>query len=240
MHSAVEKTVNEEGSVMADGLQGAGSQREAPVIGITGNIGTGKSTVAGILAGLGVHVVDADRVVHDLYRDPNGSLVQAIATEFGKEILAQDGSLDRTALGEVAFNDAAALERLELIVHPAVVAAVRQELDWTLTHVPCAIEAIKLIESDLVVMLDAVWIVVATPEMQRERLRVKGMAPGEAQRRLDVQPSLEDKIAQLRKRRGASCPVTRIDNVGTIADLESTVRKVWSTMQAAIPDTKEP
>lgn len=225
---------------MAGGLHGAGGQREAPVIGITGNIGTGKSTVAGILADLGVHVVDADRVVHDLYRDRSGCLVNSIAAEFGEVVLARDGSLDRAALGKVAFNDAAALGRLEAIVHPAVIAAVRQELDRTPTHVPCAIEAIKLIESDLVMMIDAVWIVVATPEMQRERLSAKGMSPAEAQRRLDMQPSVENKAAQLRQKRGPSFPVTRIDNVGTLAALESTVHEEWNTMPATLHDTKEP
>ena len=224
---------------MSDGLQDAGRQREAPVVGITGNIGTGKSTVAGILADLGVHVVDADQVVHALYRDPDSLLVQAVAAEFGGGVLAEDGTLERAALGKVVFNDAAALGRLEKIVHPAVVAAVRQELDRTPLHVPCAIEAIKLIESDLVVMLDAVWIVVATPELQRDRLRAKGMTPDEAQRRLDMQPSVEAKVTELRQKRGSSYPVTRIDNVGTLADLESTVRKLWSAMQAAMLETKE-
>ena len=154
--------------------------------------------------------------------------------------MAQDGSLDRAALGKVVFNDAAALRKLERIVHPAVVAAVREDLDRTPPHVPFAIEAIKLIESDLVVLLDVVWTVVAPPELQRERLSAKGMSPEEAQRRLEMQPTVEDRIAQLRQKRGASCPVTRIANVGTFADLESTVQDLWGTMQAANPDTKEP
>ena len=224
---------------MSDGLQDAGRQREAPVVGITGNIGTGKSTVAGILADLGVHVIDADQVVHDLYRDPDSLLVRAVAAEFGVGVLAEDGTLERATLGEVAFNDAAALRKLEEIVHPAVVAEVQRELDRTPLHVPCAIEAIKLIESDLVMMLDAVWIVVATPELQRERLSAKGISPGESQRRLDMQASVEEKVAQLRQKRGDSCSITRIGNVGTLADLESTVRELWSAMQAAMHDTKE-
>ncbi len=225
---------------MADGLRGAGRRREAPVIGITGNIGTGKSTVAALLAALGVHVVDADQVVHRLYRDAHSALVQAVAAEFGGQVLAEDGTLDRAALGRVVFNDAAALKKLEEIVHPAVVAQVQKELDRTPVHVPIAIEAIKLIESDLVMMLDAVWIVEAPVAVLRDRLSARGMSPGEAQRRLDMQPSVEDNVAQLRQKRGDSCPVTRIDNVGTLADLELTVRELWSAMQAAMPETKEP
>lgn len=223
----------------ADGLRDACSQREAPVIGITGNIGTGKSTVAGILADLGVHVIDADQVVHALYRDPDSLLVQAVAAEFGGGVLAEDGTLERTALGEVVFNDAAALRKLEEIVHPAVVAEVQSELDRTPLHVPCAIEAIKLIESDLVMMLDVVWIVEAPTEVLRDRLGARGMSPDEAQRRLDMQASVEEKVAQLRQKREDSCPVTRVDNVGTLADLASTVHEEWSAMQAAMSETKE-
>ena len=104
----------------------------------------------------------------------------------------------------------------------------------------CAIEAIKLIESDLVTMLDAVWIVDAPAVVLRDRLSARGMSPDEAQRRLDLQASVEEKVAQLRQRRGDSCPVTKIDNVGTLADLESIVRELWSAMQAAMPATKEP
>ena len=224
---------------MSGGLQGAG-RREAPVIGITGNIGTGKSTAAALLAALGVHVVDADQVVHRLYRDPRSALVQAVAAEFGGRVLAADGTLDRAALGRVVFNDAAALKKLEEIVHPAVVAQVQEELDGTPGHVPIAIEAIKLIESDLVMMLDAVWIVEAPAAVLRDRLSARGMSPGEAQRRLDMQPSVEEKVSLLRQKRGSSCPVTIIDNVGTLGDLESTVRALWNAMQAAMPATKEP
>ncbi len=217
---------------MSDGLQDAGGPRQASVVGITGNIGTGKSTVARILADLGVHVVDADQVVHALYRDPDSRLVRAVVAEFGEGILAGDGALDRATLGNVVFNDAAALEKLELLVHPAVVAAVEQELERTPAHISCAIEAIKLIESDLVKLLDAVWIVVATPELQRDRLNARGMSPGEAQRRLGMQPSVEEKVSLLRQKRGPSFPVAKIENVGTLADLEATVRELWSTLQA--------
>ena len=224
---------------MSDGLREEGRQREGPVVGITGNIGTGKSTVAELLAACGVHVVDADQVVHRLYRDPDSALVQAVAAEFGKEVLAQDGSLDRAALARVVFSDSAALGKLEMMVHPAVVAAVRQELDRIPPHTPGAIEAIKLIESDLVLMLDAVWIVIATPELQRDRLSAKGMPPSEAQRRLDMQPSVEDKAALLRQKRGDSCLVSTISNAGTLADLESTVHETLRALEASMREPKE-
>ena len=224
---------------MPDGLQDMVRQRPSPVIGITGNIGTGKSTVSKILAERGVHVIDADHVVHALYADPHSALVEAVADKFGGSVLAQDGTLDRTALGRVVFEDAAALGTLESLVHPAVVAEVQKELVKESPQKPCAIEAIKLIESDLVTMLDAVWIVEASPELQRARLRAKGMPCGEAQRRIDVQSTSEEKIAHLRRKRGASCPVIRIENTGTLADLESNVHKAWESTQTMSRATKE-
>ena len=224
---------------MSNGPQRAGRRREAPVLGITGNIGTGKSTAAKFLADLGVNVIDADRVVHALYRDPDSALVRAVAAAFGEDIRAKDGSLDRAALGKVVFNDATALSKLETIVHPAVVAEVQKALDRTPVHVPCAIEAIKLIESDLVTMLDAVWIVVATPALQRDRLNAKGMSPGAAQQRLDVQASVEEKTALLRQKRGASFPVSVVSNAGTRADLQVTVHETWRALGPMAREMKE-
>ena len=224
---------------MPDGLQDTDRRQQAPVIGITGNIGTGKSTVTKILAERGVHVIDADHVVHALYADPNSALVEAVAAKFGGSILAQDGTLDRAALGKLVFGDTSALGRLESLVHPAVVAEVQKVLDGISLQTPCAIEAIKLIESDLVTMLDAVWIVVATPELQLARLFVKGMSPDEAQRRIDMQTSFEEKIAHLRQKRAASCPAIRIKNTGTLANLESNAYEAWETTKTMSRATKE-
>ena len=223
---------------MSDGLQRAG-RRQAPVLGITGNIGTGKSTITKILAEQGVHVIDADRVVHDLYADSSGSLVKAVVAEFGRGIVAPDGTLDRTALGRIVFDDAVALGKLETIVHPAVVAEVEKSLNSTSQHTPCAIEAIKLIESDLVGLLDAVWIVEATPELQRARLCAKGMSRSEAQRRIEAQASPEEKIAHLRRKRGVRVPVFSIENTGGLAQLRKNVHRSWKNTQTALRDTKE-
>ncbi len=224
---------------MSDGLQDTDRQRHSPVIGITGNIGTGKSTVTKILAERGVHVIDADHIVHALYADPHSALVEAVADEFGGSVLAQDGTLDRTALARVVFEDAAARGTLESLVHPAVVAEVQKELDGKSPQTACAIEAIKLIESDLVKMLDAVWIVEATPELQRARLRAKGMPRGEAQRRLDVQSTSEEKIAHLRRKRGASCPAMSIENTGSLAELASNVHKALEVTESMFRATEE-
>ena len=231
--------VNEGDGGMANDRLGAGVQRRAPVIGITGNIGAGKSTVARILGERGVRVIDADRVVHDLYAAPDSALAAAVIAEFGSGIVAQDGSLDRAALGKIVFHEAAALSRLEKIVHPAVVAAVREALDGAAPQTPCAVEAIKLIESDLLTMLAAVWIVVAPAEAQLARLSAKGMQRAEAQRRLDAQATPEAKLALLRRKRGASAPVVTIENTGTLAQLRRGVRDAWQSTQDAWSKAEE-
>ncbi len=217
----------------------AAAQRRAPVIGITGNIGVGKSTVAGLLAARGVRVIDADRVVHDLYADPNGALAPAIAAAFGAGVVAPGGALDRAALGSIVFNDAGALAALERLVHPAVVAAVERDVRAAAPRTPVAIEAVKLIESDLAALLDAVWLVTAAPAIQAARLRAKGMADDEARRRIEAQTPPAEKIALLRRKRGASAPVMRIDNTGTLAQLRRAVDNAWQSMQAALSNTEE-
>ncbi len=224
---------------MLNGLRTVGRQRQAPVIGITGNIGSGKSTVGKMLAAHGVHVIDADNVVHNLYNEPYSALVSAVAAEFGACVVTPQGTLDRAVLGGIVFGDATALARLETLVHPAVVAVVAQELARVSPQTPVAIEAIKLIESELVSLLDAVWIVEATPKLQRARLRAKGMADSEAQRRIVAQPSSQEKIAHLRRVRGNSVPVLTIQNDGLLADLKASVADAWETMQAMLRDVKE-
>ncbi len=91
-------------------------------VGLTGGLASGKSTVAARLAGLGIPVLDADRVVHDLYR-PGGEGARAVAEEFGPAVLAADGSVDRARLAARAFPDPSAVARLNARVHPLVVAA---------------------------------------------------------------------------------------------------------------------
>lgn len=224
---------------MAESRQDRAMPRPGAVIGITGNIATGKSTVASILSEGDVRVIDADQVVHDLYADPGSALVQAMAAEFGRDTIAGDGTVDRAALGDVVFNDARALERLEALVHPAVVTEVERLVHAMPLGAPVAIEAIKLIESDLVAMLDAVWLVVATPALQLERLCAKGMTSRAARRRIDAQAPPHEKIAHLRRQRGMDVPVTLLENSGDLTDLRARVAQAWMKTEAQLRDTKE-
>ena len=192
---------------------------EKYIIGLTGNIATGKSTVAGMLAELGATVIDADALVHELQR--RGTPVyDAIVAAFGRGILDRGGEIDRRALGAIVFADAEKLRTLESIVHPAVLI----ESDRRLRSAPAPIvvyEAIKLIEAGRAAMCDAVWVVTARPDVQLERLRrTRGLSEVEAQRRIDAQPPQDQKLKYAH---------VVIDNSG---DLVETRRQVTAAFQA--------
>lgn len=191
------------------------------VIGVTGGIATGKSSVLELLASRGVETIDADAVYHTLVR-PGGALVAPIAARFGPAMLAEDGSIDRRALAGIVFADRAALADLDAITHPAVITAIRARIDASRSHV-VAVDAIKLIESGLAELCDSIWLVVCDPAIQRIRLmRRNRLSEDEADMRLAAQP---DEAA-----RRAQADVV-IDNSGTFADLERQVAEQWQLVK---------
>ena len=168
------------------------------LIGLTGNIASGKSTVMALLRELGAVTVDADKLVHQLM-EPDTPVTQAIAEVFGPEVLDERGAVNRKALAAIVFRDPAALRRLEAIVHPAVRRAIREEIArWRAAPNPppaLVVEAVKLVEGGQHEMYDSLWVVVADPEVQRQRLvERRGLSPEEAEARLAAQPPLEPKL----------------------------------------------
>ena len=164
------------------------------LIGLTGNIATGKSEVAQMLAGLGALVVDADKVAHEVMR-PGGLAYDAVVQAFGPEILAADGLIDRARLGAIVFRDPAALRRLEAAVHPAVVARVEERIAQARERV-VVVEAIKLVEAGIHRGYDALWVVTAPRPLQIARLvATRGLTEAEAALRVDAQPPQEEKAA---------------------------------------------
>jgi dephospho-CoA kinase len=166
------------------------------IIGLTGPIGCGKSTIAARLAEHGGHVIDADDLARDV-TGPDRPELAAIRSRFGREVMAADGSLDRGALAARVFEDAAALRDLEAIVHPAVRAAVEARLTSPAAAAASfvAIEAIRLVEGGLATRCDEVWLVVCDRPTQRRRLRGRGMAPADADRRIAAQAGLAERLA---------------------------------------------
>jgi dephospho-CoA kinase len=187
------------------------------LIGLTGNIATGKSEVGRILARLGARVIDADKVAHEVMR-PGGPAYGAVVQVFGRQILAADGTVDRAKLGPIVFRDADALRRLERAVHPATKARV-EDLVARATEPVVVVEAIKLIEAGMHRRCDQLWVVTAPRSLQIRRLvEQRGMSQTEAALRVDAQPPQQQK-AVLADR--------HFVNDGDLLELEKSVREAW-------------
>jgi dephospho-CoA kinase len=205
------------------------------LIGLTGNIACGKSTVLNLLRELGAHVIDADRVTHEV-QQPGEAVYAQIVAAFGPAILvAPAGPIDRRKLGAIVFSDPAALRQLEQIVHPAVHTRIAAWLDEVgrageqATTLPvgaarsvAVIDAIKLIEAGWKSICDAIWVVTCTQDIQLARLvATRAMSQDEALQRIAAQPPQADKVAQA---------TVVIDNSGS---LEATRRQVAAAWQAS-------
>ena len=160
----------------------------APLIGIIGPIGAGKSTVAARLASGGAVVIDADDLTRELMA-PGTPVTAAILSLFGDRYRRPDGSLDRVELGRTVFSDPERLAELESIVHPAVGEVERVRICAADLGGPPAIviEAVKLVEAGHAVWCDEVWLVVCKPETQLARLVGRGMAESDARQRIAAQ-----------------------------------------------------
>ncbi len=169
----------------------AQSQR---LIGLTGNIATGKSTVAGMLAELGATVIDADKVAHQVMRRGDETFELLVAA-FGPGVVGAEGEIDRQYLGRIVFEDPGALRRLEEIVHPAVGVEIQRRIAAAQAS-SVVIEAIKLIEAGLHHLCHALWVTTCPAEQQIERL-IKGRALSfeQAELRVNAQPPQAQKIS---------------------------------------------
>jgi dephospho-CoA kinase len=165
------------------------------VIGVTGGIATGKSTVLRLLAERGVTTIDADAVYHALI-GPGGPLIRPIADRFGRDVIADDGSIDRRMLAGIVFADRRALADLEAVTHPAVIAAVLDRITSARRPI-VAVDAIKLIESGMADSCDSVWLVVCDPAVQKARLMARNdLSSDEADLRLAAQPNEAERRKQ--------------------------------------------
>ncbi len=190
------------------------------VIGLTGNIATGKSVVRRMLEHLGAYTIDADALSHRvLTKGAPG--YQPVLETFGKWLLDKDEQIDRNKLGRLVFADPGALKQLEAIVHPYV----RQAIDILAKRASqkvIVIEAIKLLEGRLADQCDAVWVSDAPEEVQVERLmRKRGLSREEALQRIRSQAAQKDKVA--------AADVV-ISNNGSYEDLWKQVSEIWKVI----------
>jgi len=187
------------------------------VIGLTGNIATGKSVVRRMLEHLGAYTIDADALSHRVIAK-GAPGYQPVLDKFGTWLLEKDGQIDRDKLGRLVFADGQALAQLEDIIHPYVGQAV-DILAKRASQPVIVIEAIKLLESELRNRCDVIWVTDAPQEVQVERLiRKRGMSKEDALQRVHSQSAQREKLAAAK---------VIINNTGSYDDLWKQVNEAW-------------
>ena len=187
------------------------------VIGLTGNIATGKSVVRRMLEHLGAYTIDADALSHRTYAKGAPGYQQVI-DKFGKWLVNKDGEIDRKKLGNLVFSDPEAMKQLEAIVHPLVRQAT-EILAKRASQPVVVIEAIKLLEGELRKVCDSIWVTNAPEEVQVERLiRKRGMKREQALERIHMQSAQSAKVAV------ANIVIT---NTGSYDDLWKQISEAW-------------
>ncbi|MFW6150178.1 MAG: dephospho-CoA kinase [Chloroflexota bacterium] len=198
------------------------------LIGVTGNIGSGKSTVCSILAKLGAVVIDADRLAHETYR-PHTETWYRLLDAFGDDILGPDDTVDHGKLAQKAFSNPQSVERLNRIVHPATAGLALAAIDAERrkgTRV-AVLEATLLIEAGWKNLVDQVWLVKASEDVVVKRL--------ETQRTMDRSTVLNRLRSQMPAEQKEEAADVVICNDGTREELERRVRKLWQELVAPGP-----
>ncbi|MEO6204568.1 MAG: dephospho-CoA kinase [Mycobacteriales bacterium] len=192
-------------------------------VGLTGGIGSGKSTVSALLAERGATVIDADLIAREVV-EPGTAGLAAVVAQFGREMLRDDGTLDRERLGHVVFSDPAPRAALNAIVHPLVGEETARQLaaaeaagaEIVVFDVPL------LVENGLQSLYDVVVVVATDPETQVARLALtRGMSEADARARIAAQSSLATKVA---------VATHVVNNDGTRQHLVDQVDALWSTL----------
>ena len=191
-------------------------------IGLTGGIGCGKSTVTKILAELGATVMDADKIAHSTYA-PGGPAYDGVLAAFGKEVLAPDGSIDRSKLGPIVFKEPAKLTELTDAVWPATKNRIRETIAEARAkgeRKPIVVEAAILIEANWQSVFDEVWLITAAKDFVIARVeRERGLKPEQTEARIKAQLSDDE------RRKHARLVIT---NDGTIEELKVQLARVWA------------
>jgi len=166
------------------------------IVGLTGSIASGKSTVAGIFRELGACLIDFDVLAREVVQ-PHLKAWKGIVEHFGTEVLNEDLTLNRQRMAEMVFNDPAKLEKLNEVVHPAVFEEGKRRLEEIRKIDPGAIvvkDTPLLLETGYQALVDKVVVVYAAEENQMRRLIDRGLNPGEAERRIRAQMPLSEKV----------------------------------------------
>jgi dephospho-CoA kinase len=191
-------------------------------IGLTGGIGSGKSTVAQLLGEFGAPILDADKVAHTTYA-PGAPAYDAVIAAFGAQVVAADRTIDRKKLGSIVFGNADRLNQLTSIVWPATRESIRRnvvELRASGAKLPIVVEAAILIEANWQPLFDEIWLVRASREQVVTRIESqRGLKPAETEARIRAQLSDEER---------AKHATLVIENNGSLEELRDLLKTVWS------------
>ena len=190
------------------------------IIGLTGGIGSGKSTVAQFLAGLGAVIIDADKIGHELLK-PNTEAWREVVAGFGRQILTPDGNIDRKKLGEIVFGNPESLLKLNRIMHPRIYEKVRAQLEeYRQGGVGVVVlEAPLLLEAGWASLVDKIWVTVASRATVLRRLQERvGLSELESTARVTSQLSAEERVGRTD---------VIIDTDCDLDELEAKVEKLW-------------
>jgi dephospho-CoA kinase len=194
-------------------------------VGLTGNIASGKSTVGQMFVELGCFLIDSDQISHQLYQ-PGAPVYDAIVAEFGKGILAPNGTIDRRILGDIVFKESYRRARLNLLVHPAII---QRQQEWLKEVEASDAQAIAIVDAALMIEIgsyknyDKIIVVTCTPEVQAERLRARsGLSEEQIEARIHSQMPMEEKVKYAD---------FVIDNSGSLENTRRQVKKVFDRLQ---------
>lgn len=191
-------------------------------LGLSGGIGSGKSTVAKIFADLGAVVIDADAISREVLEPGQIGYENTILT-FGESVLSESGSIDRKKLAELVFQNPAQLAKLEAIIHPAVIGRVAQIRESLPASAIVVYDTPLLVEKNLKSQFDKVIIVLADEQIRKERLVTRGLEL----------PDIEARISnQATDSQRSDVADYIIYNDGTLAQLQDNVTKVWKQLSA--------
>ena len=190
-------------------------------IGLTGGIGTGKSSVTEAFQSLGAAVINADLLGHDAYL-PGTIGFEEVVTEFGQEIVGSDGQIDRKKLGPIVFSDSSKMDRLNEIMHPLIRDLIEERLVTLESNQNkvAVVEAAILIEAGWKSLFDEIWVVISDPEEVINRLGVRnGLSREDAVKRIDSQMSNNERIEH---------GDVVVENTGSMEDLQTRVNSLWA------------
>ncbi|MSW43699.1 MAG: dephospho-CoA kinase [Actinobacteria bacterium] len=193
-------------------------------VGLTGGIGSGKSTVADMFARRGAVVIDADGIARELV-EPGQPALHELVDEFGEGIIAEDGSLRRSELARIAFEDPGATERLNAIMHPLIRTETQRRLAAAADAEVVLYDMPLLFETHQEELVDVVVVVDVPEALQVKRAVRRGLDEADVRRRMEVQTS--------RSRRVTEADFV-IDNSGSRRNTERQVQGIWDELQAVV------